>query len=74
MLINGNASNYRTEYYPEWPHRQCVGLAFRRSHVRGSLSKSCDLQSALHCQLRGAHGVLSCVGWGVRPVNWIYRL
>ena len=23
---------------PEWPHRQCVGLAFRRSHVRGSLS------------------------------------
>ena len=24
--------------YPEWPHRQCVGLAFRRSHVRSSLS------------------------------------
>ena len=24
--------------YPEWPHRQCVGLAFRRSHDRGSLS------------------------------------
>ena len=24
--------------YPEWPHRQCVGLAFRRSHVRCSLS------------------------------------
>ena len=23
---------------PEWPHRQCVGLAFRRSHERGSLS------------------------------------
>ena len=23
---------------PEWPHRQWVGLAFRRSHVRGSLS------------------------------------
>ena len=20
--------------FPEWPHRQCVGLAFRRSHVR----------------------------------------
>ena len=24
--------------YPEWPHRQCVGLAFRRSHDRGSRS------------------------------------
>ena len=24
--------------YPEWPHRQCVGLVFRRSHDRGSLS------------------------------------
>ena len=24
--------------YPEWPHRQCVGLVFRRSRVRGSLS------------------------------------
>ena len=24
--------------YPEWPHRQCVGLVFRRSHVRDSLS------------------------------------
>ena len=23
---------------------------------------------------RGAQGVLPCVGWGVRPVNWIYRL
>ena len=24
--------------YPERQHRKCVGLAFRRSHVRGSLS------------------------------------
>ena len=24
--------------YPVGPHRQCIGLAFRRSHVRGSLS------------------------------------
>ena len=24
--------------YPECPHRQCVGLAFRRSHVRISVS------------------------------------
>ena len=24
--------------YPKWPHRQCVGLAFRRSRVRPSLA------------------------------------
>ena len=24
--------------YPEWAHRHCVGLAFRRSHVRISVS------------------------------------
>ena len=37
-------------------------------------SKSCDLQPALNSAIRGAQGVLPCVGWGVRPVNWIYRL
>ena len=37
-------------------------------------SKSCDLQPALQCAIRGAQGVLPCVGWGGRPVNWIYRL
>ena len=36
--------------------------------------KSCDLQPALQCAIRGAQGVLPYVGWGVRPVNWIYRL
>ena len=29
-------------------------------------SKSCDLQPALHCAIRGAQGGLPCVGWGVR--------
>ena len=49
--------------YPEWQHRQCFGLAFRRSHVRGSeCSKSCGLQPALHCAIRGAQGILPCVG------------
>ena len=35
-----NVSNAKTFFLadPEWPHRQCAGLAFRRSHVRGSLS------------------------------------
>ena len=37
-------------------------------------SKSCDMQPAFQCAIRGARGVLPCVGWGVRPVNWIYRL
>ena len=27
-------------------------------------SKSCDLQPALQCAIRGAQGVLPCVGWG----------
>ena len=29
---------FSSPLYPEWPHRQCVGLGFCRSHVRGSLS------------------------------------
>ena len=37
-------------------------------------SKSCDLQPELQCAIRGAQGVLPCVGWGVRPVSRIYRL
>ena len=32
-------------------------------------SKYCDLQLALQCAIRGAQGVLPCVGWGVRPVK-----
>ena len=27
-------------------------------------SKSCDLQPTLQCAIRGAQGVLPCVGWG----------
>ena len=45
---------------------------------RGSLSavtlRRFAAQPALQCAVRGAQGVLPCVGWGVRPVNWIYRL
>ena len=64
--------------YPEWPHRQCVGLAFRRSHDRGWLSaaiKSCDLQPSPQCRVQYAElrGTALCRG-GVQPVNWIYRL
>ena len=52
-----------------WPHVPKVA----RSHL-SQCSKSCDLQPALNCAVRGAQGVLPCVGWGVRPVNWIYHL
>ena len=52
-----------------WP---CVPKV-ARSHL-SQCSKSYDLQPALNCAIRGAQGVLPCVGWGVRPVNWIYRL
>ena len=38
------------------------------SEVAGSrltkCSKSCDLQPALQCAIRGAQGVVPCVGWG----------
>ena len=57
-LVGGPFCLFGLYVYPEWPHRQCVGLAFRRSHVRGSLecSKSSDLSP--HCtveyvELRG---------------------
>ena len=54
--------------YPEWPHRQggclaCCGCTFGfRAEVA--------LIYTMHEALRGY-----CPwGWGVRPVNWIYRL
>ena len=49
--------------YPEYPDRQCVGLAFRRSRVRASLAAVSLV--ILARAIRLAHGVLSCVGWGV---------
>ena len=50
--------------HPEWPYMLCVGLAFRRSHVRGSLSAAClEICSPLctvqyaelgwHCPVKG---------------------
>ena len=49
-------------------------------------SKSYDLQPSPLCSVQyvdsptadnekiRAKGILPCVGWGVRPVHWIYRL
>ena len=38
--------------YPEWPHRQSVGLAFRRSHVRSSLSAAILMICSPHCTVQ----------------------
>ena len=39
FIIDENGKSTRAlPIYPEWPHRQSVGLAFRRSHVRISVS------------------------------------
>ena len=52
-----------------WPGVKKVAC----SHL-SQCSKSCDLQPALNFVIRGAQGVLPCVGWGMQTVNWIYRL
>ena len=38
--------------HPEWPHRQRVGLAFRRLHVRGSLSAASLVICSQHCTVQ----------------------
>ena len=49
----------------QWQHRQCIGLAFRRSHIHGSLSAASLVICSSHSSaIRGAQGVLPCVGWG----------
>ena len=53
--------------YPEWPHRQCIGLAFRRSRVHGSLAAANLAISSqnVHRAIRGAYEVLPRGGGGV---------
>ena len=50
--------------YPEWPHRQCVGLAFRRSHDRSSLSAAslviCSPASISVCSTWSSEGTALC--------------
>ena len=51
-------------------------------HSEGSTIEALSVQEvlgfaappALQCAIRGAQGVLPCLGWRVRPVKWIYRL
>ena len=39
-----------------------------------NLAVQMDSQMDIPPEPNGAQGVLPCVGWGVRPGNWIYRL
>ena len=60
--------------YPEWPHRQCVGLAFRRSHDRGSLSavshEICSPASIAVCNTWSSWGTALCrVGGATRQLD-----
>ena len=61
--------------YPEWPHRQCVGLAFwSRRFAADSLQQVLWFAARIAVCNTLSSGGTACVGWGVRPVNWIYRL
>ena len=53
---------------PEWTHRQGGCLACWR--LQGRFSAESSLIYIMHESLRG---YCPCV-WGVRPINWIYRL
>ena len=50
----------------EWPHRQCIDLAFQGSRVHASLAAvSLMILHVLHRAIRGAQRVPLCVWWGV---------
>ena len=54
LYIKTCTFTFQTSLYPEWPHRQCVGLAFRCSRVRFPVAAAslviCD--SHLHQAIR----------------------
>ena len=52
---------------PEWPHRQCVNLAYpiRRVRAPAAAASFAICSPHLHRAIRGAQEVLPCVGWGV---------
>ena len=60
--------------HPEWPHRQCVGLAYTWKRVRAPVvaASLAICRPRLHRAIRGAQRLCPW-GWGVRPVNWIYH-
>ena len=58
--------------YPEWRHRQCIGLAYIRSCVRVPVAPArlVIYLVYLHRAIRGAQGALPCVGWEVMVCQW----
>ena len=47
-----NVCEWPQVIYPEWPHRQCVGLAFLRSHVCISVSAVSLVICSPHCTVQ----------------------
>ena len=66
--------------YPEWPHRQCVGLAIRRSYVRGWLSAAslviCSPASIAVCNTWSSGGTALCRVGGATSqfCGWSHQL
>ena len=56
----------------EWPHRQGGCLACWRLQ-RCTFDPGCDWAAPIYTMHEALRGYCPC-GWGVRPVNWIYRL
>ena len=74
-LSGYSASRHRSQIYlgailctgkPEWPHRQCVGLAYpmMRVHAMVAAASLAICCPHIHHAIRGVQGVLPCVGWG----------
>ena len=58
--------------YPEWPHRQGGCLACWRLQ-RCTFDPGRGWAAPIYTMHEALRGYCPC-GWGVRPVNWIYRL
>ena len=67
VKLNSKLTTHRWDSAPEWLLRQCVGLAYPRSHVRVPVAAASLVICSphLHRAVRGAQGVLPCVGLGV---------
>ena len=50
--------------YPEWPHRQCVGLAYPRTRVRVAAASLAICSPHLHRAIRGPQEVLIIKDYG----------
>ena len=85
-IISGKCAGLLNNYniYPEWPHRQCVGLAYPRTRVRASFAAAslAIYIPHLHRAIRGTQGVLcqgslhsrpGCRQSGVRLIHFLLQ-